>query len=173
MQIRYATEEDLEELMPFYVRMNEVINKRSNKYNPDNESFPSLKMVTDAIADQSQFIGIEDGKIVIATIMNHQCPDAYMDVQWQVELGRDEFWVLHALRVAPEYEGRGFAKQMINHIVNVALERFQKAIRLDVLEGYEVEAMYHRFGFKYIDTIEILYEDIGYPTRFRLLEKVL
>lgn len=92
---------------------------------------------------------------------------------WQIQIEQNEFWIRHALRVAPEYEGRGYAKQMLSHIIETAPERLQKAIRLDVLEGYSVEHMYQKMGFRYIDTIEILYEDIGFPRRFRLLEKVI
>lgn len=173
MQIRYATEADLEELMTFYIRMNEIINTRTNNYNPDNEPFPSRMMVVDAIAKREQFIGIEDDQIVAAIIANHACEDAYLEANWQVPLEKEEFWVLHALRVAPEYEGRGFARAMITHLTEAAPQRGVKALRLDVLEGYSVENMYKKFGFQYVDTIEITYEDIGYPCRFRLLEKVM
>lgn len=45
MTIREATESDLSALMTFYVRMNEVINTRTNKYDPENAVFPSRAMV--------------------------------------------------------------------------------------------------------------------------------
>lgn len=173
MQIRFATNQDFEELVSFYTRMNEIINTRTNNYNPENEVFPSKKMILDAMAGDGQLVGIEDGVIAAAAIVNHECNDAYMHANWQTQASPDEFWVLHALRVAPEYEGRGFAKQMLSHIINIAPARGQKAIRLDVLAGYSVEQMYNKMGFQYIDTVEIFYEDIGEPKRFKLLEKVL
>lgn len=173
MEIREATKKDFEELMLFYIRMNEVINRRTDKYDPDNAVFPSKEMVENAIRDVQQFVGIEDDTIVSACIANSDCDPAYFGKNWQVDAGNDEFWVFHALRVLPEYEGRGNAKQMIRFLMELASERGIKAIRVDVLEGYSVEKMYLSLGFKYIDTIDILYEDIGYPQRFRLLEKVL
>ena len=92
----------------------------------------------------------------------------------QVEASKEEFTVLHALRVLPEYGGRGYAKQMLRFLLDHAKESGQKAIRLDVLEGYEGPLkMYTGFGFQYIDTMEIFYEDIGKPVRFKLLEKLL
>lgn len=115
----------------------------------------------------------EDKEYVVSQVSDHAFADDYMTAHWQVEAERNEFWVLHALRVAPEYEGRGFAKQMLKYIIEIAPSREQKAIRLDVLEGYEVESLYHRLGFQYIDTIDIFYEDIGFPRRFRVLEKVI
>lgn len=171
MQIRQARTEDFDELKTFYIRMNEVINVRNNHFDPDNAVFPSDEMIQNAIAHAEQFVGIEDGIIVAGAIVNNECEDAYYGVKWKVEAGMDEFWVLHALRVAPEYEGRGFAKQMLAYLIELAPKRGRKAIRLDVLEGYAVERLYYPFGFEYVDTVEILYDDIGYPKRFRLLER--
>ena len=171
MQIREATIEDFGELKSFYCRMNEVINRRTSDYNPDNAVFPSDNMIKDAIDQGGQFIGVEDGIIVIACIVKDCDDEAYSKVAWKVDANAEEVWILHALRVAPEYEGRGFAKQMLTYIIDLAPERGRKAIRLDVLEGYPVEGLYLRFGFQHIDTVEILYEDIGSPKRFRMFEK--
>ena len=171
MQIREARTEDLDELRSFYIRMNEVINVRNNDFDPDNAVFPSDEMINRAILNGEQLVGIEDGVIAAACIVNNECEDAYFSVKWKVPAGKDEFWVLHALRVLPEYEGRGFAKQMLAFVIELAEKRGRRAIRLDVLEGYSVERLYYPFGFEYIDTVEILYEDIGYPKRFRLLER--
>ncbi len=173
MIIQEATLVQEQELNQFYIRMNEVINRRTNQYNPDNAVFPSAEMIHGAIVNHQQFVGLEDGKIVIASIVNHDCAAGYNDIHWQVEAGAEEFWVLHALRVLPEQEGKGFAKQMLKFLIDLAPKRGIKAIRLDVLEGYNVDGLYRAMGFSYVDTIEIFYEDIGYPARFRLLEKVV
>ena len=173
MQIRPACPDDFDELNYFYIRMNEVINVRNNDYNPDNAVFPSADMIRAAISNGGQFVGIEDGIIAVACIVCHDSEPAYSGVDWKVHAGKDEFWILHALRVAPEYEGRGFAKQMLRYLIDLGPKRGQKAIRLDVLEGYAVERLYYPFGFVYIATVEMLYEDIGYPKRFRLFEKDL
>lgn len=173
MFIREATVNDLEELNAFYIRMNEVINVRSEKYNPDNPVFPSKEMIIEAISTHGQFVGIEDNRIVIACIVNHNCAPAYEQVKWPVHLEKNEFYILHALRVLPEYERRGYAKMMLEFLYQIAKEREQKALRLDVLEGYNVDAFYRSCGFMYIDTIDILYDDIGCFQKFRLFEKQL
>lgn len=173
MTVRKAQIDELDGLMMFFTRMNEVINVRNNDYDPDNEVYPPYDTVLSAIENGELTVGTEDGVLCAACIVNHDCPEEYLGVKWQVEAAEDEFSVLHALRVAPEYEGRGFARQMISHVVSAAAESGQKAMRLDVLEGYSVEQMYLRMGFKYVDTVELYYADIGYPKRFRLLEMVL
>lgn len=174
MIIRLAKKEDFEELRNFYIFMNEVINKRTNSFQEKNAHFPSDEMIQEAIDKQFQFIGIEDDKIIAGMIGNHSCDAGYRKVNWQVGALQEEVTVLHALRVLPEYEGRGFAKQMIRFLLEEAKKSGQKAVRLDVLEGYEAPLkMYMGFGFIHIDTIEIFYEDIGKRMRFKLLEKVL
>lgn len=171
MKIREAQIEDFGELRAFYVRLNEVINIRNNNLNPDNPAYPSDELIRNAISKGEQLVGMEDGRIVAACIVNNECQKAYLGAKWKVSAGEDEFWVLHALRIAPEYEGRGFAKQMLSFIIDRAKERGIKAIRLDILEDYPVQRLYYQFGFEYVETVELLYEDIGYPKRFKLLEK--
>ena len=173
MIIREADTEDYDILIEFYTKMNEIINVRTNKYNPNNPIFPSPQMVCDAIKNRQLFVGIEDGIIAIACIVNNKCDYDYRKIMWQIDAKDDEFWVLHALRVLPEYEGRGFAKSMLMYIIDLAPVREIKSIRLDVLDGYEVEKLYSTVGFKYIDTTQILYEDIGHPMNFKLLERVI
>ena len=82
--------------------------------------------------------------------------------------------ILHALRVLPEYSGRGYAKKLVEHAIRTAGKRNQKAIRLDVIVGNTVpEKIFLKYGFEYIDTVEMLYEDIGEVIRFRLMELAL
>ena len=171
MKIREAQMEDFNELKAFYARMNEVINLRNNNLNPDNPVYPTDEMVRNAIAEKEQFVGMEDDKIVAGCIVNNECQEAYTHVKWKVDAGKEEFWVLHGLRIAPEYEGRGFARQLLSFIFDRAKEQGKKAVRLDILEDYSVQNMYYRLGFQHIDTAELLYADIGYPKRFKLLEK--
>ena len=173
MQIREATNGDFDELMRLYTVTNQVVNERNGGFHPENEIFPSREMVYDAINKREQLIGVEDGKIAIAAIINNICDDSYNTVKWKVDAAPDEFWVIHALRVMPEYEGRGFAKQLLAHIIGIAPERGIKSLRLDILVDYGVENLYRKFGFEYIDTVEIFYEDIGQPEKFKLLEKVI
>ena len=163
MLIRCAEEKDFRELRQFYDRMCEV-----------QGGFPSDEMVKNAIAEKDQFIGIEDGQIVAAYIMNHDCDEAYHTVRWLTDAEDKEMVVLHALRVLPEYGGRGYSKQLVQHAIDTARERGLKSIRLDCIEGNDIpQKMYMSFGFAYVDTVEITYVDIGIPRKFLLYEFAL
>lgn len=53
-------------------------------------------------------------------------------------------------------------------------EMGQKAIRLDCIEGNDIpQKMYQSLGFQYIDSVRIIYPDIGVPKRFHLYEILL
>lgn len=174
MKIQEAQEKDIENLMRFYNDMCEVLDKKDFLPNGDKGGFPSHDMVVSAINEHAQFIGTEDGKIIAAYILNHDCDPAYQTAHWRADALPHQVLILHALRVLPQYGGRGHSKELVEHAIQTARDMGQKALRLDVLEGNVVpERMYTSFGFQYIDTVDIRYEDIGEPMRFRLMELVL
>ena len=154
--------------------MCEVLGEKDFLPEGDKGGFPPDEMVKNAIAEKDQFIGIEDGQIVAAYIMNHDCDEAYHTVRWLTDAEDKEMVVLHALRVFPEYGGRGYSKQLVQHAIDTARERGLKSIRLDCIEGNDIpQKMYMSFGFVYVDTVEITYVDIGIPRKFLLYEFAL
>lgn len=174
MEIRTAYKEDFSELLSFYNRMCSVLGEQDFLPEGDKGGFPSEEMIWEAIAEKAQFVGIEDGKIVAAYIIDHNCGPAYRSVQWQINAKTDEVMVLHALRVLPEYGRRGYSKQLVRHAIQISKEIGQKAIRLDCIEGNDIpQKMYQSLGFQYIDSVRITYPDIGKPQKFLLYEILL
>ena len=95
-------------------------------------------------------------------------------VHWQINAAKNEVVIMHALRVLPDYGGRGYSKQLIEHAIRTARSRGWKAIRLDCLKGNDIPVkIYQSYGFKYVDTVDITYVDIGIPMPFHLYELVL
>ena len=70
-------------------------------------------------------------------------------------------------------EKEGYAKAMVQKAIDIAIETGMKAIRLDVLGGnIPAERLYQGFGFRYMATLKMYYEDTGW-TDFKLYEYVL
>lgn len=171
MIIQEATTRDFAEVMYFYKLMCEELGNKAFLHNGNKGGFPSVAMVNSAIANGNLYIGKEDNKIIAAFILTHDAAPAYNDVNWRVNAAKNEVSILHALRVLPEYSGRGYAKQILAFVIDVAKNKGQKAIRLDCLDENAVpQKMYLAYGFVYIDTVEIFYEDIGEPRNFLLYE---
>ena len=82
--------------------------------------------------------------------------------------------ILHALRVLPEYSGRGYFRRLVEHAIQTAKKDGQKAIRLDCIVGNDIPIrVYQSYGFQYVDTREITYANIGIPMPFQLFELAL
>lgn len=85
MIIRYAEEKNFIELRQFYDGMCKVLSEKDFLPEGDKGGFPPDEMIKDAIKERNQFIGIEDGRIVAAYIMNHDRDEAYHAVKWLID----------------------------------------------------------------------------------------
>lgn len=135
--------------------------------------YPAPKFLKESIEKGELYLCTEDAHIVGAMVVNHQCNDGYRKIQWQTEAAEDEVLVIHALGVLPEYSGKGYAKAMVRKVFELGASSRQKAIRLDVLAGnVPAEKLYTGLGFRYMDTLQMYYEDTGW-TDYEVYEYVL
>lgn len=174
MVIREARIEDLKNIMIFYDMMCQELGKADFLPEGNKGGFPPEEMVVASIKKRDLWIGEEEDCIAAAYIMNHQADASYRTIKWQIDADQDEVVILHALRIAPSYTGKGYAKKLVLHAVERAKERGQKAIRLDCIEGDDpAHNLYLSCGFQYMGTVGILYEDIGVERNFLLFELVI
>lgn len=145
---------------------------QNKQYEPKWEKgvYPSDEYLRSSINNQELYIGTLDENIVCAMIVNHECNESYSKAEWSTRLKPNEITVIHALGVHPDFSRKGFAKEMVTKVIDIAKSTNQKAIRLDVLKGNTpAENLYLSAGFKYVDTIQMYYEDTGW-TDFKLYE---
>lgn len=174
MEIRTAIPGDLDELMDFYAEMSRALDKQDFLPHGNRGGFPSREMVADAIRTEGQFVGVEDGRIMAACFLSHDCDKSYETAPWSVRAPREQVAVLHALRVLPAYGGRGYSRQLMEYAIRAARARGQKTLRLDCARGNDVPVrLYRSCGFREVGTAVITYEDIGEPMEFRLFELAL
>ena len=106
-------------------------------------------------------------------VLNHEYNESYKNYQWHTNVDDSELLIIHALGVHSDFNGKGYAKAMVQKAIDIAKETGMKAIRLDVLRGnIPAEKLYQRFGFQYMATLQMYYEDTGW-TEFKLYEYVL
>ena len=106
--------------------------------------------------------------------MNNESDPAYDAVPWKVEADKAHASILHALRVAPKYGGRGYAGRLVEHAAETARARGQRAIRLDCLvENTIAHKLYLSHGFQIAGETEMYYEDIGERRKFLMFERLL
>ena len=174
MIIREAKIEELDKVMDFYEMMCRELASKDFLPNGNKGGFPSLEMVTEAIKNSCLYVGEENGEIAAAYIMNNECDPAYDAVLWRVDADKKHASILHALRVAPKYGGRGYAGRLVEHAAETARTRGQKAIRLDCLvENTIAHKLYLSHGFQIVGETEMYYEDIGERRKFLMFERVI
>lgn len=170
MNIRIADLKDYEMVRGFYYRL--IDEMKDAVYHPGWEKgvYPSDKYLRESVCRGELLIGVKDGIIIAAMIVDHECNESYSKIHWHSAAAPEEVMVIHALGVLPDYSGKGYAKQMVKHVLTLAEKRGQKAVRLDVLNG-NVPALklYSGMGFKYVGTVRMYYEDTGW-TYFMLYE---
>ena len=126
------------------------------------------------IANHNDYIRVRDFYYsLIDAMKDAEYNEGYKNIQWSVDVADAELLVIHVLCVHPTFSGKGIAKQMVQKVLETAIRNDIKTIRLDVFNGnLPAEKAYTKMGFKYIDTIQMYYEDTGW-TDFKVFEYIL
>lgn len=173
LKIRCAGMKDYEKIRDLYYCITDAL--ENAKYSPgwERDIYPTQEFLIDSIKKQELYLGEIDGKIVTSMVVNHEYNEGYKEVKWSVDAADSELLVIHALGVHPDYSGRGIAKQMVLEVIKTARQNHMKTVRLDVLEGnLPAEKAYTKIGFKYLDTIQMFYEDTGW-TNYMAYEYII
>lgn len=173
LQIRTADKKDYNQVIEFY---DAVIDSLEHaEYGPGwkRDIYPTKGFLSRSIESKELYVGETDGQIAACMVVNHEYNEGYKDIKWSVEAKDTELFVIHILAVHPLFAGRGIAKQMVRKIIETAQENHIKTIRLDVLDGnIPAERAYTKIGFRYLDTVQMFYEDTGW-TKYKLFEFIV
>ena len=173
MQIRQAERTEYEAVRRFYHAVIDAMQDAEYKPAWQKGVYPAPDFRRVSIERGELFLGEEAGRTVAAMVLNHEYNEGYRRFQWQTEASDDEILVIHALGVHPDFARMGYAKALVREAIRLAEKAGMKAIRLDVLEGNTpAERLYTGFGFRYMATLKMYYEDTGW-TNFMLYEYVI
>ena len=163
MKITKACNEEFSEVYHFYNSLIDAI--QGAKYHPKwkKDIYPAQADIRMAIEEGTLYIGRCEGRIAGAMVVNQEFNGEYVDVPWPAALEAGEFMVIHMLGVHRDFNGRGYAKQLVRYAAELAARAGMKAIRLDVVEGNLAACrLYETCGFVYVDTRKSYYEDTGW-----------
>lgn len=170
MHIRIAAPAEFQAVRSFYHKV--IDGMRGAEYKPAWEKgiYPSDRYLKDSVERGELWVCESESGYAAAMIVSHECNAGYKSIQWSIEAEEAEVTVLHALCVLPELQGKGIAGAMVRKLLEIAESTGQKAVRLDVLGGnLPAEQLYRKYGFQYVDTVQMFYEDTGW-TDFKLYE---
>lgn len=141
---------DLEAVSSFYDKATLHLTKTINYPKWTYKEYPSMESVKKAISDEVQFMCVEDNAILGAFILNDNPQGAYEKGDWQTNLKKGEYLVIHTLATEPDLHNRGIGKFMVTYCVSYAKEHGFKAIRLDVVpENIPAKRLYEKLGFTF------------------------
>ena len=162
LQIRTATQQEFTAVRAFYHSLIDAMQTAPHKPSWQKEIYPSDAYLQQSIAQGTLYIGLQDGEIAAAMILNHQCSDGYQTASWRVTARPEEVTIIHTLGVHARFSGRGFGKALMAYATRWARDRQQKAIRLDVEEGnLPAEKLYQSLGFQFTGTMSMHYPGLG------------
>jgi len=168
-----ATMAQHEEVVRFYSELIDAM--RHTEFRPDWKMgvYPTAQILENAIKNQTLYLVHWEDNLVGVMTLNHNSAPEYDDAPWQINAGKEEVAVIHALAVAASCQRQGIAGQMVAKTIELCKKNSLKAIRLDVLKkNVPAAKLYLSMGFQYIAPVQMYYEDTGLAD-FELYELVL
>ena len=173
LQIRRANDDDYIRVRDFYYTLIDAMENAEFKPGWEKDIYPTQEFLINSIQAGELYIGELGGNIAACMVVNHEYNEGYQKIHWSISAADAELLVIHALGILPEISGNGFAKQMVQYVIQMAQKNSMKTIRLDVLEGnIPAERAYLKMGFQYLDTIQMFYEDTGW-TNYKAFEYIV
>lgn len=173
LKIRNADIADKEKVINLYKLVIDQI--KDNRYNPEwiFGKYPKEENIVKPLEANEVIVGEINSEIVSAMVVNHNTNEGYDEVKWNVITSDDNIYFIHLVAVNQNFTNRGIAKQMLNYVFNMARDESIKSIRLSLnINNSNIENLYLKQGFEYVDTITVLIEDRGFKT-FKLFEKII
>ncbi len=117
-----------------------------------DEIYPDRNILEEDILKEQLYIGIAQGNIVSAYVLNQEYDEQYANGNW--EYPASTFGVIHRLCVSPFFQKKGIGTQMMQHIEWEAQKMGIDSIRLDAftLNPYAVK-MYEGLGYKIVGSV--------------------
>lgn len=131
-----------------------------------DEEYPSVAHTTRDVESGELVVGVYDGNIVCAYVVNEEEEPEYKTAPWEYPELRS--CAMHRLCVSPLYHRRGFAQSAMKNIEINAKKEGYEVVHLDTFcENYKALSMYKKIGYKPVLEVE------WRKGRFVIMEKKL
>lgn len=153
-----ATNNDLEAIYDCFLRCNSALKEKGNFM--WNHGYPRKEDFADDIFNNNLFV-IKDGNNVIASLGVFLDPIGYfffkshdvkkMNLIYEaLHLEEGPYLVLERLMVDPHYQGKGLARSLLNHILEVVYPNYGQLAAV-FNEDAELKPFYEKLGFHIAD----------------------
>ena len=172
MKLVKATEQDFQKIIQFYRDVIARTEHMDTYARWENGKHPTDEMIRQYIQTGAMYCCEKDGSILSAVAVTQQGED-YHDAAWERSLGDEEVSAVHLLCVAPEWQGRGVARETMGLVTELSRNMHKKAVRLDALAcNTPAHRLYESLGFQKRDQRRWYADNVGW-TDFFLYELIL
>lgn len=172
VNLRKAVIEESKGILEFY---RDIISSiKDSDFKPKwGESYPNLEFIETNIRKGELYISTVNHNLISCVVLNNRFDPEYEGINWTVNAKPQEIIIIHTFAVNSDFSGRGIGKEIFNQIKNIAITNNKKTIRLDIINGNTgAQKVFEKFGFEYVDTVEIFHDAVGLE-KFHLYEYVL
>ena len=156
MEIRLCQEADIDCVGEFYDRVVLWLEAHINYPKWEYKVYPSKDFVIEKTKDKTLYVCFDKEQIVGAFVLNNDPQGDYQKGDWSIQLDDGEYLVIHSLAIAPEVQGQGFGKQVIDYCIYEAKRLGYPAIRLDVVpDNIPAKKLYEKNGFTYFGDYDL------------------
>lgn len=170
MEFKQAIPVDFFEIRNFYWQLIDEMKDEADVIGWKKGIYPEDAFLLDSLTKGNLYTLREDGRLMGAVIVNSEYNEGYLGISWTMNHRDEEILVPHALAITPKEQGRGVGKILIRAVINLAKERNQKAVRLDILGGNTAaQRLYESVGFRFVEGKDMYYPDTGWA-RYEMYE---
>jgi ribosomal protein S18 acetylase RimI-like enzyme len=117
-----------------------------------NEFYPRIQTFEEDVNNQTLYVIENNSKVIGCLVISDYMDEFYKKAKWLTVSDKNIY--LHRLAVHPDYQGKGFAKKLMNYAFDFALENEFKSIRLDTFSGNpQNNVFYQKLDFKKLEKI--------------------
>ena len=159
IEYRLAKLNDVDDILDFYDLIIDAQKDEESSAEWTKGIYPSRDIIEDHIKHDKMYLGIIDGDIVSAAALALKEDEIYEGVHFKYLIDPA---VIHILAVNPKYRGLGYARKMVDFLIDEARKQNRKVIHLDALkENTRAQLMYEKLGFDLVEIKPVYYVDTG------------
>jgi len=131
---------------------------RENGIDQWDENYPDRKSLQLDIQTRTLFAFREDDQVLGIVVLNENQDPEYKEINWSTNES-DRNIVVHRLAVAPEHQGKGIARKLMDFAENWAKENNFDAIRLDTFsQNPRNQRFYKKRGYTELGSVFLSYK---------------
>ena len=159
MDIRKATKADLDAVESSYRELLQNIKPEENYSGWILDVYPNRKWAEENL--ENLWVLMEGETLGASMILNHNQPEDYKSIPWEIPAAPEQVTVIHTLCVPPNQAGKGYGKTMVRFAIDESRRQGMTAMRLDTAKGNKpATKLYTGCGFAIRGARQVIHQGV-------------